>query len=115
MKLILIVSIPVLCSLGAWNLCARADSSPAMSEQTVKGDVLMKEGEFYIIKDISGHEVRLHVSPETKVEGVLKTGDKIEASVTRDGHATEIRLQIPGGNLTPVLPGPDHTSPQRTP
>ena len=49
----------------------------------VKGDVLYWEGEEVIVKEISGREVRLRVTPETKIEGVaggrLKTGDKIAA------------------------------------
>jgi hypothetical protein len=35
------------------------------------------------------------VSPETKKDGVIKIGDKIEAMVTREGHAISIRQQIP--------------------
>ncbi len=67
----------------------------AMPEQIVKGDVLMTEGEFYIVKDITGHEVRLHVNKETKLDGTVKVkvGDKIEARVTPEGHATSITLQ----------------------
>jgi len=79
----------------------------AMPEQIVKGDVLMTEGEFYIVKDITGHEVRLHVNKETKLDGTVKVkvGDKIEARVTPEGHATSIALQIPQNSTAPVVPG----------
>lgn len=76
----------------------------AMPEQIVKGDVLMTEGEFYIVKDITGHEVRLHVNKETKMDGKVKAGDKIEARVTPEGHATSITLQIPQNGTAPVVP-----------
>ena len=76
----------------------------AMPEQIVKGDVLMTEGEFYIVKDITGHEVRLHVNKETKMDGKVKVGDKIEAKVTPEGHATSITLQIPQSGTAPVVP-----------
>ncbi len=86
-----------------------ADSSKtmAMPAQIVKGDVLMTEGEFYIVKDITGHEVRLHVNKETKLDGTVKVkvGDKIEARVTPEGHATSITLQIPQSGTAPVVPG----------
>jgi len=78
----------------------------AMPEQIVKGDVLMTEGEFYIVKDITGHEVRLHVDKETKLDGTVKVkvGDKIEARVTPEGHAMSITLQFPQNGTTPVVP-----------
>ena len=89
----------------------------AMPEQIVKGDVLMTEGEFYIVKDITGHEVRLHVNKETKLDGTVKVkvGDKIEARVTPEGHATSITLQIPQNSTAPVVPSTSPTPPQRPP
>ena len=76
----------------------------AMPEQVVKGDVLMTEGEFYIVKDITGHEVRLHVNKDTKLDGKVKVGDKIEARVTPEGHASSITLQVPQSGTAPVVP-----------
>jgi len=78
----------------------------AMPEQIVKGDVLMTEGEFYIVKDITGHEVRLHVNKETKLDGTVKVkvGDKIEARVTPEGHAISITLLVPQNGTAPVVP-----------
>lgn len=70
----------------------------------VKGDVMYWEGEELVVKELSGREVRLHVNAETKIEGVaskLKTGDKIEAAVNAEGHATSIRLQLPDGGAAP--------------
>ena len=70
--------------------------------QTVKGDVLKIEGEFYIVKDMTGKEVRLHVDQTTELEGAVRAGDKIEAQVTEKGHALSITkplvadAQIPG-------------------
>ncbi|MDE3042518.1 MAG: hypothetical protein KGJ82_18380 [Nitrospirota bacterium] len=81
-------------------------SQPAAAP-AVKADVLYWEGEELIVKEISGRELRLRVTPETKIEGVaggrLKTGDKITAQVTPDGLALSIALQIPdsGAGVTP--------------
>jgi hypothetical protein len=77
------------------------------STQTVKGDVLYWEGEELVVKEISGREVRLRVTAETKIEGVagkLKTGDKIEASVTPEHQALRIALQLPGAGSTAPMP-----------
>lgn len=66
----------------------------------VKGDILYIEGEYLIVKEISGRETRVHVNGETKIVGVagrLKSGDKIEAMVTPEGHATAVALQVPEG------------------
>jgi hypothetical protein len=77
---------------------------------SVKGDVLYWEGEELIVKEISGREVRLRVTAETKIEGAagrLKTGDKIAALVTSEGRALSITLQIPDidtGVVPPTLP-----------
>jgi hypothetical protein len=75
----------------------------------VNGDVLYWEGEELVVKDISGREVRLRVTVETKIEGAagpLKTGDKIAAQVTPEGQALSIALQIPGSGGSVIPPGP---------
>ena len=65
----------------------------------IKADVLYWEGEELIVKEFSGHEERLQVTPQTKIEGVaggrLKTGDKIVAQITDDRRALVITLQVP--------------------
>ena len=75
----------------------------------ITGDVLYWEGEELIVKEISGKEVRLRVTAETKIEGAagpLKTGDKVVAQVTPEGHALTITLQIPGSGTSVIPPGP---------
>jgi len=108
MKLIVILMIQALVGFGIVKEGMTAEPSQGGAEQIVKGDVLLKEGEFYIIRDITGHEVRVHVGPDTKMEARLKTGDKIEAKVTSDGHAISIRVPLPGENspaaMSPSLP-----------
>jgi hypothetical protein len=77
---------------------------PVMAEPTqmgkgeIKGDVLYWEGDELVVKEMSGREVRLRVTPETKIQnasGRLKTGDKITAQVAPEGPALSITLQIP--------------------
>ena len=63
----------------------------APGSQAVKGDLLRIDGEFYVVKDTSGKEVRLHVDETSKLEGTFKAGDKIEAQATDKGHALSIK------------------------
>ena len=87
-------------------------SKAAASDLMIRGDVQMIEDEFYFVKDTTGHQVRLHVNNETKLEDRIKVGDKIEARVTSEGHATSITLQIPQNGTPPPLPSMAPTSPQ---
>ena len=70
---------------------AAAAAKEASSAQTVSGEVLKIEGENYVVKDAMGKEVKLHVSPETKKDGDIKVGDKIEAQADATGHAISIK------------------------
>ncbi|HJT20330.1 MAG TPA: hypothetical protein VJ746_07655 [Nitrospira sp.] len=60
---------------------------------TVKGALLKTDGEFYTIHDASGHEVRVHVDKNTKLDGSMPfiVGDKVEAQVTAQGHANSMK------------------------
>lgn len=77
------------------------EGAPATAPLVIKADVLYWEEGELIVKEFSGHEERLKVTPETKIEGVvggrLKTGDKIVAQITDDRKALSIKLQIPDG------------------
>jgi hypothetical protein len=78
---------------------AALEGSQSTTATAIKADVLYWEGNELIVKEFSGHEVRLVVTPETKIDGVaagrLKTGDKIVAQVTEDKRALSITLQVP--------------------
>lgn len=77
------------------------EDSPATAALVIKADVLYWEEGELVVKEFSGHEERLKVTPETKIEGVvagrLKTGDKIVAQITDDRRAISIKLQVPEG------------------
>ncbi len=76
---------------------ARSQSPRGSSQiaNVVHGDVLNIEGDTYTIKDVSGHEIQLRVDNQTQREDRIKVGDKIEAHVSSDGHAENIRVAIP--------------------
>ena len=121
MKLIGTLVVTAALNLGIASLGYGAESVPtdspkaAASELIIKGDVLVIEGEFYTVRDTTGHQVRLHVNNDTKLDGRFKVGDKIEARVTSEGHAMSITLQIPQNGAAPLLPNTGPTSPQQSP
>jgi hypothetical protein len=49
--------------------------------QTIEGEVLRVNSDNYVIRDLSGREVRLHVDSSTKLDGNLTPGDKVVARV----------------------------------
>src|SRR5437870_494735 len=57
----------------------------------VKGELLKIEGTDYIIRDMSGKEMRLDVDPGTKIQGAPKVGDKIEAEISSGRRAASIK------------------------
>ena len=69
----------------------KAGKSGSSAAQTVKGEVLKIDGENYVVKDATGKEVKLHVNAQTKKQGDIKVGDKIEAQADGTGHATSIK------------------------
>ena len=85
------------------------EGSQPTAASAVNGDVLYWEGEELVVKEVSGREVRLRVTTETKIEGVagrLKTGDKIAAQANSDGRALSITLQIPESGAGVTSPRP---------
>ena len=60
--------------------------------RTIDGKVTKIEGEYYVVEDLNGKELRLHVSKETKfLAGKKKVGDKIRVEITRNGQALSIQ------------------------
>lgn len=86
-----------------------ADDVQSAAPSMVKADVMYWEGDEVVVKEVSGRELRLRVTAETKITGVaggrLKTGDKIAAQVASDGRALSIALQIPDSGTGGMTPG----------
>lgn len=90
-KLIGLIAFAVVLSFGMAAMTYAADQPMAAGSKTIQGDLLKIEGEFYVVKDAAGQEVRLHVDKTTKLEGMLKAGNKIQAQATDKGHALSIK------------------------
>jgi hypothetical protein len=89
----------VLCLLG---ICP-GSSGAATAARTVTGEILKIDGEFYVIRERTGQEVRLHVDDKTDRldHAVLQVGDPVRAYVTPEGHATSIKNLGPADHIEP--------------
>ena len=91
-KLISLFVFAMVISVGMASLSYAADDMAAPGSQAViKGDLLKIDGEFYVVKDTAGKEIRLHVDKTSKLDGAFKAGDKVEAQATDKDHATSIK------------------------
>lgn len=81
--------------VGMVSFSFAADDMTAPSTQTIKGDLLRIDGDFFVVKDTAGKEIRLHVDKASQLDGTIKAGDKIEAQATETGHASSVRLAKP--------------------
>ena len=63
----------------------------APSSQTATGDLLKVDGEFYVVKEMSRNEIRLHVDKTSTLDGSINVGEKVEAQATEKNHAVSIR------------------------
>ena len=58
----------------------------------LEGTLLKIEGDFWVVKDLSGNQHQIHIGAETILpQSPKKTGDTIQAVVRNDGHASFIQ------------------------
>jgi hypothetical protein len=81
----------VIIGVGMASLSFAAGDMATASTQTIIGDLLKIDGEFYVVKDMAGKEIRLHVDKTTTMDGAMKVGDKVEAQATEKNHAGSIK------------------------
>ncbi len=96
-----IVCIMAFLSFSAGSLLAadpmkEKEAKPSMGERltkdAVKGTLMKIDGEYYVIKNNDGEQVRVHVDKSTKLDKVVE-GDKVKAYVTDKGHVTTLQRQ----------------------
>jgi hypothetical protein len=89
------VFVALIAVVGFSSAVFAADAAKSMSPAKVKGEVLKAEGDSFIIKDTSsGKEMKLSVEKDVKakLDRPIKVGDQIEADLTPEGYAKEIRF-----------------------
>lgn len=94
-KLIIPFMFAMIIGVGLASFSFAAGDMAEPQTQTVKGDLLKIDGEFYVVKDMTGKEIRLHVDKTSQLDGTFKAGDKIEAQATDKGHASSIKQAKP--------------------
>jgi hypothetical protein len=94
-KLIVMFLFAMALGFGTAALSEAADEAAAASVQTVTGDLLRIDGDYYVMNDAAGKEVRLHVDHTSTLDGTFKSGDKIEAQATDKNHAVSIKHAQP--------------------
>jgi hypothetical protein len=67
-------------------------STPAY---TVEGGVLKVDGDFFVVKDTAGKEIRLQMDNKTNMTGTHKVGDWVKAVYTPDGHVLAVKPAHP--------------------
>ncbi len=90
-KLIGLFVFALVLSVGIASLSYAAGDMAAPSTQMVNGDLLKIDGEFYVVKEMSGKEIRLHVDKTTTLDSSINVGEKVEAQTTEKNHAVSIR------------------------
>ena len=72
------------------------EATPSIGERltkdAVKGTLMKMDGEYYVIKNDDGEQVKVHVDKSTKLDKVV-VGDKVKAYVTEQGHVTTLQRQ----------------------
>jgi hypothetical protein len=77
---------------GAPDALAGPDpKAAAAAAQQVKGEVVMLAGEVCVVRDATGKSVLFKIDKETKIDGSVKEGRKVEVSASADGRALVIK------------------------
>jgi len=63
----------------------RPNTSPA-----IQGELVKMEGELFTVKDPTGRQQQLRIDRDTKMVGVFRTGDYVQAWVSPDGRTESI-------------------------
>jgi hypothetical protein len=92
------VSLLTVLAVSPLPLCSALAATPA---KAVQGEIVRIEGEFYMIREGSGREIRLHVDEKTDRldHAVLQIGDTVRAYVTPEGHATSVKHLGPADRI----------------
>jgi len=82
----------ILCVFG-WTTASFVQSAPTVIERSpiIQGTLMKIDGPFYVIKDNTGKEQRVHVDKSTLFIGKIHLGAKVKAEVTNDGHVSALQ------------------------
>jgi hypothetical protein len=81
----------------------RSEAQPILSP-AIHGELIKMEGEIYTVKDKTGRTQQLRIDRETKIVGVFRTGDYVQAWVLPDGRTESIIAYKDMGQSLPTQP-----------
>lgn len=81
-KLIVQLMFAMVISVAVVSLSYAADLTESPTLKTIEGDLVKIEGEFYVVKDMVGKEIRLHTDKTTVLDSAVKAGDKVQVQAT---------------------------------
>jgi exosome complex RNA-binding protein Csl4 len=94
----------------------QAPSSPKEpAVRIIIADLLMVEGNFYIVRDANYGEIQIEITPETDLSESFNFGDRIKARVTPQDKALSIVRAAPGESPGISLEEGSMASPSTTP
>ena len=71
---------------------APTESGPAAPQTPVRGELVMLTTELVVVKSVEGTSILLPLGKDTKLDPVLKVGDRVEVVVTSDNHVSSVRI-----------------------
>ncbi|GJL55841.1 MAG: hypothetical protein NPIRA02_29730 [Nitrospirales bacterium] len=92
---------------------AQSDEPPVLIEpadRIIVADILMVDGDFYVVRSEYG-EVRIEVTPDTKMTETFKFGDRIKAKILPNDKAVYVKRAQPDDPLGFQAPAPSPASP----
>jgi hypothetical protein len=79
-------------SAGASSVDPSKVRSKATGPGRVTGQVLMIDGDSYVIRDQQGHELTFRIDRSTAMDGLIHMGAKVAADVEADGRVSRLQL-----------------------
>jgi uncharacterized protein YdeI (BOF family) len=99
-------------ALGAEPLGQASPTPPPATEpaaaysEIVRGELVKIEGNYYVVRDDAGKEIRLHYGSDTELVGEVEPGDQIEVRASPVEHAMFIK---PAAFAEPAAGAPTRT------
>lgn len=94
-------------ALPSFSLATERPDVRQSTLPAIQGELIKMEGEIYTVKDPAGKTQQLRIDRETKLVGVFRTGDYVQAWVLPDGRTESIiafKKDKDTGQGVPALP-----------
>ena len=85
-KLIVQLMFAMVVGVAVVSFSYAADLTESPILKTIEGDLLKIDGEFYVVKNMAGKEIRLHADKTTVLDSTIKAGDKVQVQTTESSR-----------------------------